>query len=173
MAERFFILDEFDESLLSDVTELYEKIDEQKNLRGGRVNVIVNSPGGSVDVLKAYLDAFEYAKKNDVIVGTFVTGEAASAGSILAINGTKGYRVIGRYGSHYIHWGQARVGSQSPGEAVRAFELTMEHYEFVFSQYKTHCKIPKLKKSLADEHFTLSAEECVAYGVADEIGVLA
>ena len=67
MAERFFILDEFDESLLSDVTELYEKIDEQKNLRGGRVNVIINSPGGSVDVLKAYLDAFEYAKKHNRI----------------------------------------------------------------------------------------------------------
>jgi len=94
MTSRFYVTQDFDDELLETLPQLYEFIEKEQHRRNAEISIVINSYGGYVHVLKAFIHAINVAKKHDIVVETVVTGIAASCGSLLAIHGTPGHRLI-------------------------------------------------------------------------------
>lgn len=170
---RFYVTQDFDNDLLNMLPGLYAEIDKQANLRDAKIQVVINSDGGYVDTLKAFIDAFEYAQAQDVIVSTHVTGIAASCGSLLAMRGTKGHRTISRDSKHYVHLGYVGGGyPRSEIEVVRVTSASKDHFKWVRKQYQTYAEIPDLDEKLRDDHLFVSSRDSVRWGLADKVSLL-
>lgn len=138
----------------------------------------INSPGGSVTAGLAIYDTMQFIKPD---VSTIVIGQACSMGSFLAQAGAKGKRFVLPESRTMIH----RVSSGTPGtrgsvhvqelqfeDAKRSYEEAQRLNERLTQLYAKHNTAGKTY----DEFFNamkfdtfLSAEEAVAYGLADEV----
>jgi ATP-dependent Clp protease protease subunit len=138
----------------------------------------INSPGGSVTAGLAIYDTMQFIKPD---VSTIVLGQACSMGSFLAQAGAKGKRLVLPESRTMIH----RVSSGTPGtrgsvhvqelqfeDAVRSMEESKRLNERLTQLYVKHNTSGKTY----DEFFStmkfdtfLSAEEAVAFGLADEV----
>lgn len=130
------------------------------------VNLYINSPGGSVTAGLAIYDTMQYIKSN---IQTICVGQAASMAALILGAGTAGKRFVLPSSRVLIHqpWGgaqgQARdIGIQSK-EIIRLKKLTT-HY-FAAHTGKTTEQIA----SDMERDFYMSAEDAVAYGIADSI----
>jgi len=138
----------------------------------------INSPGGSVTAGLAIYDTMQFIKPD---VRTIVLGQACSMGSFLAQAGTKGKRFVLPESRTMIH----RVSSGTPGtrgsvhvqelqfeDAVRSMEESKRLNERLTQLYVKHNTAGKtydeLFETMKFDTF-LSAEEAVAYGLADEV----
>jgi len=138
----------------------------------------INSPGGSVTAGLSIYDTMQYIKPD---VSTIVLGQACSMGSFLAQAGAKGKRLVLPEARTMIH----RVSSGTPGTSgsVHVQELEFEDARRSFEESK---RINKRLTELYVKHNTagknydelyeamkydtfLSAEEAVAYGLADKV----
>jgi len=138
----------------------------------------INSPGGSVTAGLAIYDTMQFIKPD---VSTIVVGQACSMGSFLANAGAPGKRFVLPESRTMIH----RVSSGTPGtrgsvhvqelqfeDAVRSMEESKRLNERLTQLYVRHNTAGKgydeLFETMKFDTF-LSAEEAVAYGLADEI----
>lgn len=142
------------------------------------INFYINSPGGSVTAGLSIYDTMQFIKCD---ISTIVMGQAASMGSFLAQAGTAGKRFVLPQSRTMIH----RVSSGTPGTrgSVHVQEL---QFEDARRTYEESQRINKRLTELYVEHNTagksyedlyeamkfdtfLSAEEAVAYGLADRV----
>jgi len=142
------------------------------------ISLFVNSPGGLVTAGLAIYDTMQFIKPD---VATYVMGQAASMGSFLAQAGAKGKRYVLPESRTMIH----RVSSGTPGTrgSVHVQELQFEDAK---RSYEESQRINKRLTELYVRHNTagksyedmfetmkfdtfLSAEEAVAWGLADKI----
>jgi len=138
----------------------------------------INSPGGSVTAGLAIYDTMQFIKPD---VSTIVVGQACSMGSFLANAGAPGKRFVLPESRTMIH----RVSSGTPGtrgsvhvqelqfeDAVRSMEESKRLNERLTELYVRHNTAGKgydeLFETMKFDTF-LSAEEAVAYGLADEV----
>jgi ATP-dependent Clp protease protease subunit len=142
------------------------------------ITLFVNSPGGSVTAGLAIYDTMQFIKPD---VATYVMGQAASMGSFLAQAGAKGKRYVLPESRTMIH----RVSSGTPGtrgsvhvqdlqfeDAKRSFEESVRINKRLTELYVRHNTASKTYDELfATMKFDtfLSADEAVAYGLADEV----
>ena len=138
----------------------------------------INSPGGSVTAGLAIYDTMQFIKPD---VSTIVIGQACSMGSFLAQAGARGKRLVLPESRTMIH----RVSSGTPGtkgsvhvqelqfeDAKRSFEESQRLNERLTQLYVKHNTAGKTYDELfGDMKFDtfLSAEEAVAYGLADQV----
>jgi len=132
------------------------------------ITLFVNSPGGSITSGMAIYDTMQYIKSD---VSTIVMGQACSMGSFLAQSGAKGKRFVLPYSRTMIH---------QPSGGARCMVSDIE------IQYKEITKMKRVLTQLYVDHNTagktyaqfehdmdrdtfLSAQEAVAYGLADGI----
>lgn len=140
------------------------------------IHMYVNSPGGSVMQGLAIYDTMQYIQAP---VFTTVIGQAASMGSLLAQAGEKRY--ITSNSRHMIH--RVSSGTKGTSGSVHVQELEFEdarrHFEeskklnnLLTNIYVKHNTVGKTFEELFEamkfDSF-LSAEESVAYGLADEV----
>lgn len=138
----------------------------------------INSPGGSVTAGLAIYDTMQFIKPD---VSTIVLGQACSMGSFLAQAGAPGKRLVLPESRTMIH----RVSSGTPGtrgsvhvqelqfeDAVRAMGESKRLNERLTQLYVKHNTAGKtyheLFETMKFDTF-LSAEEAVAYGLADRV----
>jgi len=138
----------------------------------------VNSPGGSVTSGLAIYDTMQFIKPD---VSTVVLGQACSMGSFLAQAGAEGKRLILPEARTMIH----RVSSGTPGtkgsvhvqdlqfeDAKRSFEESVRINKRLTELYVRHNTAGKtydeLYEAMKFDTF-LSAEEAVAFGLADKV----
>ena len=138
----------------------------------------INSPGGSVTAGLAIYDTMQFIKPD---VSTIVLGQACSMGSFLAQAGATGKRLVLPESRTMIH----RVSSGTPGtrgsvhvqelqfeDAVRSMEESKRLNERLTQLYVRHNTAGKqydeLFNTMKFDTF-LSAEEAVAYGLADKV----
>lgn len=138
----------------------------------------INSPGGSVTAGLAIYDTMQFIKCD---VSTIVLGQACSMGSFLAQAGAPGKRIVLPEARTMIH----RVSSGTPGtrgsvhvqdlqfeDAKRSFEESVRINKRLTELYARHNTAGKtydeLYEAMKFDTF-LSAEEAVAYGLADEV----
>jgi ATP-dependent Clp protease protease subunit len=142
------------------------------------ITFFINSPGGSVTAGLAIYDTMNFIKPD---VATYVMGQAASMGSFLAMAGAAGKRFVLPESRTMIH----RVSSGTRGtsgsihvqelefeDAKRSFEESIRINKRLTELYVQHNTAGKQYDELfATMKFDtfLSADEAVAYGLADKV----
>ncbi|GHV95286.1 ATP-dependent Clp protease proteolytic subunit 1 [Spirochaetia bacterium] len=130
------------------------------------INLYINSPGGSVTAGLAIYDTMQHVKSD---VQTICLGQAASMGALILTAGAPGKRMVLPSSRVLMHqpWGgaqgQARdIGIQSK-EIIRLKKMTIDY----FAKH-TGKNIEQIAADM-ERDFYMSAEDAVAYGVADSI----
>lgn len=142
------------------------------------ITLFINSPGGSVTAGLAIYDTMQFIKCD---VATYVMGQAASMGSFLAQAGAPGKRFVLPEARTMIH----RVSSGTRGtsgsvhvqdlqfeDAKRSFEESVRINKRLTELYVRHNTAGKIYDELFNTmkfDTFLSADEAVAYGLADKV----
>jgi ATP-dependent Clp protease protease subunit len=142
------------------------------------ISLYINSPGGAVTAGLAIYDTMQFIKCD---VQTIVMGQACSMGSFLAQAGAPGKRWVLPESRTMIH----RVSSGTPGtrgsvhvqelefeDARRTFEESKRVNQRLTELYVKHNTAGKTYEQLYEAmkfDTFLSAQEAVAYGLADKV----
>jgi ATP-dependent Clp protease protease subunit len=130
------------------------------------INLYINSPGGSVTAGLAIYDTMQYVKSD---VQTICLGQAASMAALILTAGGAGKRMVLPSSRVMIHqpWGGAQGQAKDIGiqarEIIRLKKLTIEYYA------KHTGKTTEQIALDMERDFYMSADDAVAYGVADSI----
>lgn len=132
------------------------------------INFFINSPGGSVIHGNAIYDTMQFIKPD---VATYVMGQGASMGSLLAQAGAPGKRFMLPSARHMIH--QVSSGTRGTAmdmeidmaETLRLNTALTEIYVKHNSKGKT---FEELKRDMSRDNF-MTAQQAIDYGLADEI----
>jgi ATP-dependent Clp protease, protease subunit len=156
------IMDEMANTVVAQL--LYLANDDPK----AEISLYVNSPGGSVTSGLGIIDTMNFVPCD---VATYIIGQAASMGSLIACSGAKGKRYCLPHSKNLLH--QPLLGGILEGQAtdleIEAREM-LRLREVLFRIYADRTGQP-LEKVAADceRNKWLNAEEMVAYGLADRI----
>lgn len=132
------------------------------------ISLYINSPGGSVTAGMAIYDTMQFIKCD---VQTIVMGQACSMGSLLAQAGTAGKRMILPHARHMIHQPSGGASGQATDIQIQAREIQKmkEYLTQIYVRHNTAGKIFEELSADMERDFFMSAEEAVAYGLADKI----
>jgi len=166
--DNVFFIGDFDDALEQSVlVPLTKEIENQANLREGRIDLYINSYGGYGALLDHMVELVEMAKREDVTVRTIVPSVAFSAGSMLAITGTPGERYIGRNAEHLIHYGQIASFETTPKQVERFSKWKDRSFKRNLAHYKKYCNVPDIDSEMMDEGFFVVAKDAIRWGMAD------
>jgi ATP-dependent Clp protease protease subunit len=131
------------------------------------ISLYINSPGGSVSSGLAIYDTMQYIRPD---VSTYCVGQAASMAAVLFAAGTKGKRTLLPNSRVLIHqpWLQGLQGQQSDIEIHARDLLQMrDKIDEILAFHSGKSKEEIHRDTERDR--ILSAEESVAYGIADRV----
>jgi ATP-dependent Clp protease protease subunit len=128
----------------------------------------INSPGGSVTAGMSIYDTMQYIKCD---VSTIVMGQACSMGSLLATAGAAGKRYMLPHSRNMIHQPSGGAEGQATDIEIQAREiLKMKRYlTEIYVQHNSAGKTFEQLSADMERDFFMSAEQAVAYGLADKI----
>lgn len=150
------------------LTEIDIKLQNTKNILGDdytpTIHLKIRSDGGSLFEGLAILDRMRTLKSK---IHTYVEGGAASAATLISVVGNKRY--IGKNSLMLIH--QLSAGNYGNFQQL---EEQQENYrrlmQIIKSVYKQYTKMPmKTLEEILKRDLWLTAEECLKYGMVDEI----
>jgi ATP-dependent Clp protease protease subunit len=130
------------------------------------IHLYLNSPGGYLTAGLAIYDTMQYLGCN---INTYCIGQAASMGAVLFSAGTKGRRFALPNSRIMLH-------QPSGGMAGTATDIALQAKEIIYMKNRLamilskNCNQPieKIKED-SERDFFMSAEDAVAYGIADEV----
>ncbi len=130
------------------------------------INLYINTPGGSVTAGLAIYDTMQFVHCD---VATYCIGQAASMGALLLAAGTKGKRHVLPDARVMIHqpWG----GAQGDATSIEIQAVEMKRLKKRLNELlslHTGQPLEKIERDV-ERDFYMSAEEAVAYGIADEV----
>jgi len=128
----------------------------------------INSPGGIVTAGMAIYDTMQFIKPD---VSTIVMGQACSMGSLLAQAGAKGKRLILPNARHMIHQPSGGAGGQATDMEIQVREILKmkRNLTQVYVDHNTAGRtFEEISADMERDNF-MSAQEAVAYGLADEV----
>jgi len=130
------------------------------------IQMFINSPGGQITAGMAILDTMNYIKCD---ISTIAVGLAASMGTILLANGTKGKRFALPNSKIHIHQPIGGVEGQASDIAIEAEEiLKTKKLLYEFLSERTGKSIKQIEKDAdRDKYFT--AKEAKEYGLVDKV----
>ena len=132
------------------------------------ISFYINSPGGSVTAGMAIYDTMNFVRCD---IHTIVMGQACSMGSLLAQAGAPGKRSILPHARHMIHQPSGGAQGQATDIQIQAQEI-LKMKEYLTNIYVKHNTAGKTYEQLAadmERDFFMSAEQAVAYGLADQV----
>ena len=132
------------------------------------ISLYINSPGGSVTAGMAIYDCMQFIKPD---VQTIVMGQACSMGSLLGQAGAKGKRMILPNARHMIHQPSGGARGQATDMEIQVKEI-LAMKKSLTQIYVDHNSAGKSFEELAkdmERDFFMSANEAVAYGLADKV----
>ncbi|CAG7623406.1 ClpP family protease [Actinacidiphila bryophytorum] len=131
------------------------------------ISIYLNSPGGSFTSLMAIYDTMTFVQAP---ISTFCVGQAASTAAVLLAGGDPGRRFVLQH-SRVLLGQPASGGRQGTVSdltlAAKEMGRIRSQVEEVLSRH-THHDVATLRADM-DRDKVLTAEEAVAYGVADEV----
>ncbi len=128
----------------------------------------VNSPGGVITAGMAIYDTMQFIKCN---VSTIVMGQACSMGSLLAQSGAPGKRYMLPNARHMIHQPSGGARGQATDMQIQVNEILemKKNLTGIYVKHNTQGKtFDELARDLERDYF-MSAEQAVAYGLADRV----
>ncbi len=130
------------------------------------INIYINSNGGSIQAGLVITQIMDYIACD---CSTTILSTAASFGSMIASCGTKGKRYILQKSKHMLH----QCSSSNAGNILDmkvAMAETDRINEMMLDMYVQNTGQPREKlRADMNRDFYLTAEESVAYGLADHI----
>ncbi|MFD5437642.1 ClpP family protease [Kitasatospora sp. NPDC127067] len=131
------------------------------------ISIYLNSPGGSFTSLMAIYDTMTFVQAP---ISTFCVGQAASTAAVLLAGGDPGRRFVLRHARVLL--GQPASGGRRGtvsdlSLAAKEMVRIRAQVEEVLSRH-THHDVATLRADM-DRDKVLSAEEAVAYGIADQV----
>ncbi|GAB2597052.1 ATP-dependent Clp protease proteolytic subunit [Streptomyces capparidis] len=131
------------------------------------ISIYLNSPGGSFTSLMAIYDTMTFVQAP---ISTFCVGQAASTAAVLLAGGDPGRRFVLQHARVLL--GQPASGGRQGtvsdlSLAAKEVVRIRSQVEEVLSRH-THHDVATLRADM-DRDKVLTAEEAVAYGVADEV----
>jgi ATP-dependent Clp protease, protease subunit len=167
LKERIIMLDtdvsEHSASLIVSQLLFLESEDPDKD-----ISLYINSPGGVVTAGMAIYDTMQFIRPS---VHTIVMGQACSMGSLLATAGAPGKRFILPNARHMIHQPSGGARGQATDMEIQVREI-LAMKKTLTQIYVDHNSAGKTFDELSrdmERDFFMSAEESVAYGLADKI----
>lgn len=169
---QIFFYGEIDESSMLDLNRVLVdndiKAQNTRNILGDSYDPVVHlhlsTYGGSVFAAFSTVDTIRRMKSK---VYTYVDGNVASAGTLITAVGNKRY--VGLHSNMLIHQlssGMYGKYAELEDEMVNLASMMKTLKEF----YKKYTKLPMKKiDEILKKDIWLSAQECVDYGLADEI----
>ena len=132
------------------------------------ISLYVNSPGGSVTAGLGIVDTMRFIPCD---VATYIIGQAASMGSVIACSGTKGKRYALPNSENLMH--QPLIGGVLEGQATD-LEIEARHIlrmrDQLYAIYANATGQPAQK--IADDcerNNWLTAQEMLSYGLIDKV----
>ncbi len=132
------------------------------------INFYINSPGGAVTSGLAIYDTMQFIKSP---VSTIVIGQACSMGSFLAMAGEPGKRFILPNARTMIHQPSGGAGGQATDMEIQVKEIIKikENLTKIYEKHNTAKKTYEQLRDAMDRDNYLSADEAVAFGLADKV----
>jgi ATP-dependent Clp protease protease subunit len=132
------------------------------------ISMYINSPGGSVTAGLGIVDTMRFVP---CPVATYIIGQAASMGSVIACSGTKGKRYALPNAENLMH--QPLIGGVLEGQATD-LEIEARHILRMRDQlYKIYANATSqpIDKIAADceRNNWLTAQEMLSYGLVDKV----
>lgn len=165
-----YILGDFDRTISTEVIpDLVRVINRLASSKKPVLHVYINSYGGYCHELHALLMLLTKAKALGIYVVTIVLGVAMSCGSMLAVFGD--HRTMWRYGTHLMHYGQQFLTPTTALQLERESKNAKVHFNNIVNLYEEHTKLSRtqIKEFLKDDSMYLTPQECLKYGLIDEI----
>ena len=128
----------------------------------------INSPGGVVTAGMAIYDTMQFIRPN---VSTIVMGQACSMGSLLAQAGAPGKRLILPNARHMIHQPSGGAGGQATDMEIQVREILKmkRNLTQIYVDHNTAGRTyDEILADMERDNF-MSAEQAIAYGLADKI----
>ena len=132
------------------------------------INFFINSPGGIVTAGMAIYDTMQFIRPN---VSTIVMGQACSMGSLLAQAGAPGKRLILPNARHMIHQPSGGAGGQATDMEIQVREILKmkRNLTQIYVDHNTAGRTyDEILADMERDNF-MSAQEAVAYGLADRV----
>ncbi|MGA5818410.1 ClpP family protease [Kitasatospora sp. NPDC094028] len=131
------------------------------------ISIYLNSPGGSFTSLMAIYDTMTFVQAP---ISTFCVGQAASTAAVLLAGGDPGRRFVLQHARVLL--GQPASGGRQGtvsdlSLAAKEMVRIRAQVEEVLSRHTGH-DVATLRADM-DRDMVLTAEEAVAYGLADEV----
>lgn len=135
------------------------------------IDVYLDSPGGALSTTKSIMTLLNMARSKGAIIRTMVMGTAASCASLIAIQGTPGFRTMYEQSYNMIHYGHSRYNIDRPTEIDKAAKYEKEMRKNFFTPYLQFTNLTKeeLDKLQQTEYSMLSAKECLHKKICDWI----
>lgn len=132
------------------------------------ISLFINSPGGSVTAGMAIYDTMQFIRP---AISTFVMGQACSMGSLLAQAGAAGKRYILPHARHMIHQPSGGAGGQATDMEIQVKEILKMKQSLteIYVKHNSGGKTYEQLKNDMERDYFMSAEESVAYGLADRV----
>jgi len=132
------------------------------------VNLYVNSPGGSVSAGMAIIDTMNFVQPD---IATYIIGQAASMGSLIAVSGARGKRFTLRNARNLMH--QPLLSGVLEGQAsdieIEAREM-LRIRERLYSIYAEASGQPVERIARdCDRNKWLDEKEMLDYGLVDAV----
>ena len=126
----------------------------------------INSPGGLVTAGLAMYDTMQFVKCD---IATLVIGQACSAGSLLAMAGTKGKRYALKNSRIMIHQPSGGASGQATDIQIQAEEI-VKIKKKLNQMYADHTgqDIEVINQAMERDKF-MSPEEALEFGLVDKI----
>lgn len=132
------------------------------------IHMYINSPGGSISAGLGMLDTMDYIQPD---ICTYIIGQAASMGSVLACNGTKGKRFTLTNSRNLMH--QPMLSGVMEGQATDIEIEAREMLRIRDRLYRIYAKatgqdLERIEKD-CDRNYWLDEKEMLEYGLVDQI----
>lgn len=133
------------------------------------IDIFIDSPGGDIYTMNTIMTFLNIARSKGAIIRTTVTGQAASCASMIAVQGTPGFRIMYNFSYHYIHYGNSNIGVSAIGEIDLAAQNEKELRQKQKDIYKQFTKLSVIEtlQCMQSEHHIYSAEKCLEKNLCD------
>jgi ATP-dependent Clp protease, protease subunit len=130
------------------------------------VSLYINSPGGTYSALTAIYDTMQFIQPD---VATICMGQASSAAAVLLAAGAPGKRSVLQHAKVLLHQPSSQARGTLPDLAIQAKEVARVRAEMdeILSRHTGH-PVAKIRSD-TDRNMTLSAQQAVDYGLADQV----
>ena len=160
---RIYITEEITNSMAA---EICCQINHLAALSNEDITLWIMSPGGSVSAGSAILDTMNTCGCD---FKTIVMGTAASMAAVIASSGTKGKRYIGANSGMMIHQALGGFSGQT-ADILRTAQHIEKTNKRLYEILARNCGVSVQQIAVdCDRDYHLSAEEAIAYGLADHI----